>query len=197
MKIYIVGVSGSGVSTLGKALSEQLKIPFWDMDDYYWENSYPPFKNKTDNEFRNRFVHSSLNQTESWILGGTSDSWTSDIQPDFDRVIFLWIPVMLREKRLRKREQKRYGEPLPIWSINFIRIALEYDNIDLPCSLRNRLENWLSKLNCPVLRLEGDLEMDHKLPIALEFIVSGEITSNYKDQISQKVKHQIYIAESL
>ena len=42
-KIHIFGASGSGVSTLGKLLSQAWKIPVFDFDDYYWADSEIPF----------------------------------------------------------------------------------------------------------------------------------------------------------
>src|SRR4030095_7800634 len=33
--IYIMGVSGSGKTTIGKKLSEKMKIPFFDADDFH------------------------------------------------------------------------------------------------------------------------------------------------------------------
>ncbi len=38
-KIHVFGASGSGVSTLGKALAVELHLPFFDADDFYWKKS--------------------------------------------------------------------------------------------------------------------------------------------------------------
>ncbi|WP_414847104.1 shikimate kinase [Chryseobacterium sp. IT-36CA2] len=35
MRIHIFGASGSGVTTLGKALSEKLNIEYLDSDDFF------------------------------------------------------------------------------------------------------------------------------------------------------------------
>ncbi|MEM6738348.1 MAG: shikimate kinase [Bacteroidota bacterium] len=37
MQIHIFGASGSGVTTIGKALSKELDLSYFDTDDYYWK----------------------------------------------------------------------------------------------------------------------------------------------------------------
>ena len=39
-KIHIIGASGSGTSTLGKALAEVLPHNSLDTDDYYWISKF-------------------------------------------------------------------------------------------------------------------------------------------------------------
>jgi adenylate kinase family enzyme len=36
MRILITGASGCGTTTLGRALADKLRLPFFDVDDYYW-----------------------------------------------------------------------------------------------------------------------------------------------------------------
>jgi hypothetical protein len=44
MFIHITGASGSGTSTLGKALAGEVEGAFLDADDFFWSPSDPPFK---------------------------------------------------------------------------------------------------------------------------------------------------------
>lgn len=41
--IHIYGASGSGSSTLGKFISEQLRYTFMDTDDYFWLPTDPKY----------------------------------------------------------------------------------------------------------------------------------------------------------
>lgn len=43
--IFIIGVSGSGKSTIGKLLAEQLNIPFLDGDDFHPESNIEKMSN--------------------------------------------------------------------------------------------------------------------------------------------------------
>jgi adenylate kinase family enzyme len=35
-RLHILGASGSGTTTLGKAIANELAAPHFDTDDYYW-----------------------------------------------------------------------------------------------------------------------------------------------------------------
>ena len=41
-RIHILGASGSGTTTLGRALAERLQCPHFDADDYFWVPTDPP-----------------------------------------------------------------------------------------------------------------------------------------------------------
>ncbi|MCY1465501.1 hypothetical protein D9M71_836530 [compost metagenome] len=51
-RIYISGASGAGVSTLGAALADRLRVPHIDVDDYYWYPTDPPFEKSRPPEER-------------------------------------------------------------------------------------------------------------------------------------------------
>ena len=53
MKILIFGASGAGTTTVGKNLAEKLDYIHLDVDDYYWEQTTPPFQVKISSTQRN------------------------------------------------------------------------------------------------------------------------------------------------
>ncbi|GAB3704320.1 AAA family ATPase [Spirosoma flavus] len=168
MRIHIFGASGSGVTTLGKALSAELAIPYFDADDYYWLPSSPPFEIKRDPLERNSSLLKDLNEQTSWVLGGSLDSWGEFWPSLFDLVVFLWLPTDIRVERLWQREIERYG-----WhqqdsiqqqrSREFIDWAAAYDSGLLKGRSLPRHEAWIRQLLCPILRLEGDLTVEERM----------------------------------
>ncbi|HIP76906.1 MAG TPA: adenylate kinase, partial [Kiloniellaceae bacterium] len=56
IRLHITGASGSGTSTLGRALSEHLGIAQFDTDDFYWQPSDPPYTVKRSAEERLRLL---------------------------------------------------------------------------------------------------------------------------------------------
>ena len=50
-RLHILGASGSGTTTLGRALAERLTYLHFDTDDYYWLSTDPPFTAQRDTTF--------------------------------------------------------------------------------------------------------------------------------------------------
>ncbi|KUJ61230.1 adenylate kinase [Flavobacteriaceae bacterium CRH] len=177
MKIHIFGASGSGVTTTGEALSEKLNIQYFDSDVYFWEPTDPPFTLKKNPEERNSKIKSALENSENWILGGSIFEWGNEVFPDFDLVIFLWIPSEIRMERLRKREFERYGnviytEPGSIKQFEeFINWAADYDaNTGIASRNIEAHENWLKTIKSPVLKITEDLTVTQRIELILEKI---------------------------
>lgn len=45
-RVLIVGASGTGTTTLGRALANEWSVPHADVDDYFWEPTEPPYTTK-------------------------------------------------------------------------------------------------------------------------------------------------------
>ena len=177
MKIHIFGASGSGVTTTGKILAEKLNLTYLDSDAYFWETTEPPFTVKRDENDRNSTIKKDLTHLENWILGGSVFQWGQNIFPDFDLVVYLWIPSEIRLERLKAREFERYGnviytEPERIKQFeNFMEWAADYDN-NTGIAARNFLahEKWLKTLTFPILNISGDLTIDERIELIMEKI---------------------------
>ena len=185
MKLYIFGASGSGVTTLGRALATQMNVPYFDSDEYFWEESDPPFTVRRDSAKRNALIRIELEAHDHWILGGSVVDWGDHVFPTFDFIVFLWVPPEIRMARLRKREFERYGDIIisdPNRSRlfeNFMRWAADYDNDTGIANRTLRLhENWLKKMTCPILELRGDLSTNERIKATMQHIfTTGTILS--------------------
>lgn len=181
MKINIVGASGSGVTTLGERLSQELAIPYFDSDHYYWEPSDPPFTVRRDPVKRNVMLREDLNHYKDSILGGSFINWGEEWLTAFDLVVFLWIPPSIRIERLKKRELYRYGEiiytsPERNKLFNeFIDWASGYDSGIARGRTLQAHEDWLKKLTCPVLEISGDTTVESRIDMVMQVI-----RKNYK-----------------
>lgn len=174
MRIHIFGASGSGVTTLGKALSEKLNIEYFDSDDFFWLKTEVPFTIKQDPETRNKTVSEILHRSHHWIFGGSIIHWGEHIFPAFDLIIFLYLPPEIRMERLKKREYERYGNTIIINKERaqkfeeFMEWAKDYDH---DTGIANRTLNahreWLSEIKVPFIELSGEYEISQKMEIIM------------------------------
>jgi adenylate kinase family enzyme len=175
MRINILGASGTGVTTMGKQLADTLEIIYIDSDNYFWEQTDPPFTLRRNSQERNQMIRDKLSTNTDWILGGSIINWGGNVFPDFDLVVFLYLPHDIRLYRLKKRELERYGDIIHTNPTRkeqfdkFISWAVDYDNNS---GIANRTlhahENWLQKVKSPILRLLGDLTTQERIKMTID-----------------------------
>lgn len=172
-RIHIMGASGAGTTTLGKALAVRLPHVHLDSDDYFWEQKY---SKPSDVAERLSSLRADMARHEPWILSGALCGWGDPLRDIFDLVIFLWIPEKIRLERLRAREYERYGdEGLPGGDKyedveSFIAWAAEYDTAGVEVRSRMLHEEWMAALSCDLLRLEEDLTVEERVEAVLQYI---------------------------
>ncbi|MFA6236693.1 MAG: AAA family ATPase [Bacteriovorax sp.] len=161
IKIHIFGASGSGVTTLGKNLSQHYRIPSLDADDYYWKETNPPFQEANPIEARKILLKNAISSHSSWVVSGSLISWGDTIQNEFSCAIYLYVPMHERIQRIKNRERKRFGERIEVGGdmyeghSKFLEWAKQYDEGLLSGRSKPRHEAWMKTLKCPLLKIEG------------------------------------------
>jgi adenylate kinase family enzyme len=147
-RIHITGASGSGVTTLGRALGRSLKAPVFDVDDYYWLPTDPPL------------LVEELAR-DQWVLSGAVGDWGLELLRTATHVIYMEAATPIRLERLRQREFDRFGDRITpggdmyAQHRDFLAWAAGYDDGMLPGRSRSRHQAWLSTLSLPLIRLDG------------------------------------------
>ncbi len=106
MKIHIIGCSGSGKTYFAKALSKELSIPHFDLDDIQWDNSTDSYGIKMPTEKRTELLNSILKNND-WIIEGVYYAWVGDCFHDADVIYLLNTPKRIYIYRILKRFLKR------------------------------------------------------------------------------------------
>ncbi len=167
-RLHIMGASGAGVTTLGRALATELAVPHHDTDDYYWRPTSPSFSEKRPIPERLRLIEEMFLPRAEWVLSGSLESWGGPVVGSLDAIIFLTVPTEVRLERLREREIRRYGEAAVSpggWrheeSREFLEWASHYDDGSREGRSLPRHEKWLSGMTCSVHRFDGDYPVTH------------------------------------
>lgn len=160
-RIHLTGASGSGTTTLGRALAARYGLTHFDVDDYYWEPTDPPFLRKRTYGERVRLLNADIDDRCGWVISGSMMHWGEAIADRAGLILFLTAPTHLRVERLRRRELAEIGPRiLPGGDMhrpheNFIAWASGYDDADFRGRSRVQHEAWLTERRAPVLRLDG------------------------------------------
>lgn len=173
MRVHILGASGSGTSTLGRAVAAACQIPFWDADDFYWAPTEPPYRTPRTPDARRAALLAAVAPHPAWVVAGSMMGWGDALIPAFDLVVYLSLPADLRLARLRARERTRFGARLDPGGdmhadhLAFMDWAARYDEGGLEIRSRASHTRWMQLLDCPVLHLRGDLSPAQRLAAVL------------------------------
>jgi len=100
-RIHIIGSIGSGKTTLAKTLSNQLNIPYYELDNVVWKR-FDSGDNKRTEQERNEYL-SSIVTTENWIIEGVHHKWVTPCFKSADLILFLDTNFSTRRFRIIKR----------------------------------------------------------------------------------------------
>jgi adenylate kinase family enzyme len=165
-RLHLTGASGTGTTTLGRALASAWSVPHADTDDYFWVPTTPPYTTKRQESERLRLMHEVFVGRSSWVLSGSLIGWGDSLIDSFDAVIFLSVDHDARMTRLRERERVRYGSAiddggeLEVAHREFMDWAAGYEDPETDGRNRAQHERWLGSLRCPVLRLDSTRATD-------------------------------------
>ena len=152
MRILITGASGSGTTTLGRTLAESLNLPFFDVDDYYWAPTNPPFQQKRSAQERRSLLVEDLTMTQDGaVLSGSVVDWGAEIEDSFALIVFLIVAAEIRIPRLINRETERLGAPqkerLDLIAELWDSLATEPESIPLTDAQADELDRRLAEMD--------------------------------------------------
>src|SRR5438046_8974075 len=157
-RIHIMGASGSGATTLGRALADALAVPHHDADDYFWLPTVPPYRTTRDVAGRLRLMHEVFVPRADWVLSGSlgglgrlfdSEFRSRDLPRDPARGTPA-APACPRDRALlRRRGGTRRLAPRGNGRVHRVGFALR-SRRSRGSSLA-RHQAWLAQLPCPGL----------------------------------------------
>lgn len=158
-RILVMGASGSGTTTLARALADRWSAPHADADDYFWLPTRPPYTRKRPVADRISLMEAMFMPREAWVLSGSLLDWGESVVMQCEAIVFLTLNPEERLRRLEAREAvRREGQDLDLaaWE-EFRDWARGYDDPAFAGRSRANHEAWLETLGTPVLRLDSAL----------------------------------------
>lgn len=172
--ILILGPAGSGKTTLGRMVAQELGFLFVDIDDYIWRNDTEiPYSVMYPRAERIGRLMAAISETDHFVMAGSMDSFHEHFDPFFALAVHLTAPTEVRVARVHQREYKEFGSRvLPGGDMyeahqRFLDDVAAYDTGGGSTSLEMHMK-WTESLQCPVLSLDGSEELTKNLRIIVE-----------------------------
>lgn len=148
-KIYIIGATGSGKTTLARRLSKELGYPHFETDVIKWNHKT---KTKRPKEERLARLNKILSENDTWVIDGAHwQEWTDIIWRDCDIAImpnpcaFKRVFYILKRAILQEEAASKQMSLKDIW--NNIRFSLYFKKYYLP-----EFEAHAAKYNKTIIR---------------------------------------------
>lgn len=185
-RLHILGASGSGTTTLARAITRNHAAPAYDVDDVYWLPTNPPYTTKRPIPERIHILKEQL-ASDEWVLSGSLCGWGDTFRPRFTHVVFLRLDNSLRLERLRQREHERYGERIdPGGDMrklheDFIAWCNLYETAGMEVRSLFLHRAWLASLLCPVLELRSEQPVEQLVGEVEQWLGTGGFSVKPRD----------------
>lgn len=179
-RVHILGASGAGATTLGRALAARLGVPYHDSDDFLWLPVDPPYSIRRPAAERTALLRECLPEDGAWVFSGSVLGWDAGIEQRFRHLVFLRLDPALRMARLRARELARFGarvQPggdMAEGSREFLDWAAEYDSGTPEGRSLAAHEAWLARQPAPLLRLDSARPTEELLAAVLAWLAARD-----------------------
>jgi adenylate kinase family enzyme len=114
-RIYIIGPSCSGKTTLGTRLAERFNLPHIEIDSINWQPGWQPLP---DMKLRER-IRSILASTLEWVVDGNYSAVRDMLWQAADTIIWLDFPLWFVMGRLFRRTVGRIVKRTKLWDSNY------------------------------------------------------------------------------
>ncbi|HLG01645.1 MAG TPA: AAA family ATPase [Acidimicrobiia bacterium] len=112
-RVWVVGDSGSGKTSMARAIAERLAAPHVELDALFHE---PNWTQADDAVFRGRVDEATAGRR--WVVDGNYQSRVLDLQTRADTIVWLDYPVRIRWPRVVRRSIRRAVDKQELWNGN-------------------------------------------------------------------------------
>lgn len=169
--IHVFGASGSGATTLARALGDHYGFHLIDTDDAIWEKVEPPFTIRKSVSSSREYLKRELSNNPRSVISGAFVGWGDEFKPLVNLFIYLHLPLTVRLERIQTREENRFGTrvlpggDLYQQHLDFLKWVSQYETNSSDIRSQKQHEIWLKDVSVPVIRITEVLSIPELLKL--------------------------------
>ena len=153
--IIIMGLNGSGKSTICHELADVLNYRRIDVEDYYFLDSAIPYTKSRTREEVKKLMLDDIKFYQNYVLSSVGCDWGSEIVSTYRLAIILYAPLQVRLERIKQREITRFGNRV-LEGGDMHESQKRFHDMVKSRSAEN-IKEQASSLDCPVLEINSTL----------------------------------------
>lgn len=153
--IQVCGLNGCGKSTLGKALAERIGFYFIDSENLYFSgvDTDAPYANPKSPTEAERILAEEVCKHPDFVFSAVKGDYGEDVVSLYNYVIVVEVPKDIRSQRVRNRSFQKFGSRMLMGGDLYDREEAFFRMADSRQDAY--IENWLQRVNCPIIRVNG------------------------------------------
>ena len=193
--VHLFGASGSGTTTLGRMLAQEMGWTHLDSDDYFWLPTDPPFLQKCPAPERVALMKQNMDAAENVVISGSLVGWGDGLIPYFTLCVRTVVDPDVRLERLYQRELARFGARiLPGGDMHeanqeFLRWARGYEDGPLTTRSRAMHDQWQQMLRCPCVTVDTTGPLEDALAVIRRAIGDMEADAMDVNEYQRQAMH--------
>ncbi len=173
--ILVCGLNGAGKSTMAKALAHEIGYRFVDMEDVYYskeDNPDYPYEKPRSYEKSVALLLDIFEKENNVVLASVTGNFGKEVMEQINCAVYIEVPKDIRIKRVYERSYERFGEKIREGREYYKQVKAFHEFV--LSRDENLVENWLSTLSCPVLKVDGTLPVQENVKLLAEKLCNGE-----------------------
>ena len=168
--IQICGLNGSGKSTLGKVLAERMGFHFIDNENLYFSktNINEPYTDPKSRMEVERLLTEEVRKHPDFVFSAVKGDYGEDIIPMYNYVVVIEVPKEIRSQRVRNRSFQKFGSRMLMGGDLHSQEEAFFQMVD--SRQDDYIENWLQKVSCPIIRVNGTRPIEENVAYIIQAI---------------------------